>query len=314
MSASPPSGPPSGPRVVLVVGGTSGIGLATAQRLTRRGDTVVVGARDSSRVASVARELGGAATGVVLDLVDGDSVHAAVERCLADHGRLDAVVTTAQVMAYGTVEEVPTEVFATVVDTAVMGTVHLARAVLPVFRRQGGGHLVVVSSLLGEVAVPSMGAYITSKWAQLGLVRTLQIEARRESGVHVSIVLPGAIDTPIYHQAATYAGSPGSAPPPVVGPDRVAAACERVLDRPRRMVHVGPVNLLTVTGYRLLPGLYDRLVGPLVDRSALRGPLVADSAGNVHAPQPEVEGLRGGWTLAGRLRRGDGRARWRRRA
>lgn len=304
---------PSGPRVVLVVGGTSGIGLATARQLVGRGDTVVVAARDAARVAAVAADLGGGATGVALDLTDAASVHDAVERCVTEHGRLDAVVTSAQTMAYGTTEQVPTEVFASVVDTAVMGTVHLARAVLPVFRRQGGGHLVVVSSLLAEISVPSMTAYCTAKWGQLGLVRGLQLETRRERGTHVSIVLPGAVDTPIYHQAATYAGSPGSAPPPVVAPDRVAAACVRTLDRPRRMTHVGPANLVTVTGFRFLPAVFDRLVGPLVSQVAIRGPEVADHPGNVVEPQPDAEGLRGGWTPVGRLRDRQGRARWRRR-
>ncbi|QVT78552.1 3-oxoacyl-[acyl-carrier-protein] reductase FabG [Nocardioides aquaticus] len=209
---------PSGPRVVLVVGGTSGIGLATARQLVERGDTVVVGARDAGRVASVAAELGGGTTGVALEVTDAASVDAAVERCVADHGRLDGVVTSAQTMAYGTVEQVPADVFAAVVDTAVIGTVHLAQAVLPVFRRQGGGQLVVVSSLLAEMSVPSMTAYCTAKWGQLGLVRGLQLEVRRERGIGVSIVLPGAVDTPIYHQAATYGGSAGSAPPPVVSP------------------------------------------------------------------------------------------------
>ena len=110
---------PSGPRVVLVVGGTSGIGLATARQLVERGDTVVVGARDAGRVAAVAAELGAGVTGVALDLTDAASVSAAVERCVADHGRLDGVVTSAQTMAYGTVEQVPADVFAAVVDTAV---------------------------------------------------------------------------------------------------------------------------------------------------------------------------------------------------
>ena len=312
--ASPTSGAPtSGPRVVLVIGGTSGIGLATARQLVERGDTVVVAARDAGRVAAVATELGRGTTGVPLDLTDAASVGRAVDRCVADHGHLDAVVTSAQTMAYGTVEQVPAEIFAAVVDTAVIGTVHLAQAVLPVFRRQGGGHLVVVSSLLAEISVPALTAYCTAKWGQLGLVRGLQLETRRERGTHVSIVLPGAVDTPIYHQAATYAGSPGSAPPPVVAPDRVAAACLRALDRPRRMTHVGPANLLTVTGFRFLPAVFDRLVGPLVHRVAVRGPHVADHAGNVVEPQPDTEGLRGGWTAVGRLRDRGGRARWRRR-
>ena len=71
-----------------------------------------------------------------------------------------------------------------------------------------------MSSLLAEIAVPSMGGYCAAKWGQLGLVRALQAEVRRERGVHVSVVLPGAVDTPIYRQAATYAGRLGSAPPP----------------------------------------------------------------------------------------------------
>ena len=162
-------------------------------------------------------------------------------------------MTTAQVMAYGDVEEVPTEVVQRVVDTAVMGTHHLARHVLPVFRRQGGGTLVVVSSLLAEIAVPSMGIYSAAKWGQLGLVRAMQAETRHERGIHVCLVKPGAIDTPIYHQAASYAGSRGSAPPPVITPEAVATKCLAMLDRPRRASDAGPVNKLAVLGFRYLP-------------------------------------------------------------
>jgi short-subunit dehydrogenase len=171
---------------------------------------------------------------------------------------------------------------------------------------------VVVSSLLAEIAVPSMGAYCAAKWGQLGLVRTLQTEVRRVPGVHVSLVLPGAIDTPIYHQAATYAGSRGSAPPPVIEADRVAAACVRCLDHPRRMVHAGPVNRLAVAGYRFAPAVYDRVAGPLVDSVVLRGPRTGDDAGNVFTASPGGEALSGGWTPLGRLRGRDGKRRWRR--
>lgn len=300
--------------VVLVVGATSGIGLATARLLAERGWPVVVSARDADRCAEVAASLPGDAAGIACDLADEESVADLVEQVVARHGRLDGVVLTAQVMAYGRVEQVPPAVFERVVDVAVLGVVHVARAVLPRFRAQaGGGRLVVVGSLLGEIAVPSLSAYCTAKWGQQGLVRALQLETRRDRDVEVSLVLPGAVDTPIYHQAATWAGSPGSAPPPVVTPERVARACVAALQRPRRAVHVGPANLLTVAGFRLAPAVYDRLVGPLVDRTALRGPRGTPATeGNVVAPRPEREGLRGGWTPAGRLRAG-GRTRWRRR-
>ena len=290
-------------RVVLVVGGTSGIGLVTARHLVDQGARVAVCSRDAERVARVAAELGHGTLGLAGDIRDSRDMQRVVAACLAEHGRLDAVVTTAQVMAYGTLEEVPPEVFAAVHDVAVLGTLTLARTVLPVFRSQGGGSLVVVGSLLAEIAVPSLGAYCTAKWAQLCLARTLQLETRRERGIHVSVVAPGAIDTPINEQAATYAGRAGAAPPPVLAPDSVAEAIVRVLDRPRRLVHVGPANWLSVIGFRLMPGVYDRLAPQLVRRVVLRGPAVAPTEGNVVEPRPEREAPRGGWTWYGRRRR-----------
>ncbi len=222
-----------GGRAVVVVGASSGIGLATAQHLSALGDRLVLVARDETRLREVAASLPGPTEVAVADLVDTDQVTAAVEACVAAYGRVDAVVTSAQPMAYGTVEQVPTDVLLRLTDVAVGGVSRLAQAALPHFRAQpGGGHLVVVNSLLAEISVPSMGAYCSAKSGQLALVRALQLETRRESGVHVSLVLPGAIDTPIYDQAATYAGSPGSAPPPVIGPAAVAEAVVACLERP----------------------------------------------------------------------------------
>jgi NAD(P)-dependent dehydrogenase (short-subunit alcohol dehydrogenase family) len=299
--------------VVLVVGGSSGIGLAVAQRLSGPGrpDTALaLLARDRVALERAARSVTGDPLLLPADVTDADDLEAAVQAVLDTHGRLDAVVATAQVMAYGTVEQVPAEVFERVVETAVHGTANLARTVLPVFRGQGHGTLVVVNSLLGEIAVPSMSAYVAAKWGQLGLVRSLQLELRDEPELQVCLVSPGAVDTPIYAQAATYAGSAGSAPPPVVAPDRVARAVVRCLDRPRRHVEVGPVNALSVLGFRLAPAVYDRLAGPLVRSVVLRGPAAAESSGNVLRPRAEGERVRGGWTLAGRLRDARGRARW----
>ena len=302
--------------MVVVVGGTSGIGLAVAGDCVRRGDSVVVVARDQGRVDAVAADLS-AGPGRVLahaaDVADADAVEAAMAAAVEAFGRIDAVVTTAQPMVYGTVEEVPAEALQQMVAVAVDGTANLARALLPRFRAQGGGHLVVVGSLLSQIAVPSMGAYCSAKAAQHALVRTLQQEVRRERGVHVSLVLPGAIDTPIYHQAATYAGSRGSAPPPVVPAARAARTCLDCLDRPRRIVHVGIGNRISMLGFRYLPAVYDRIAPLLVRWVVLRGPAVAADEGNLHRPTPEGEGLSGGWTTGGRLRSG-GSARWRRRS
>lgn len=296
-----------------MVGAGSGIGLATAQRLSARGDRVVLVGRDAGRLQEVAEGLPGPTLVAAADITDAEALEAAFTAAERTFGQVHGVVTTAQPMAYGTLEQVRPEVLARMSEVAVVGTAHLARAALPRFRAAGGGTLVVVSSLLAEISVPSLGAYCAAKWGQLGLVRSLQGELRAEPGLQACLVLPGAVDTPIYHQAATYAGSAGSAPPPVVSPEHVARAVVASLDHPRRLRHVGPVNLPTVAGFRLVPWLYDAIAPVLVRRVLLRGPATAPHAGNVFTATPDGEGLRGGWTPAGRLRQGAGRARWRRR-
>src|SRR5688500_9340452 len=150
------------PEVVLVTGASSGIGRATALDLAGRGAHLVLVARGEEALdetAAGARTAGAADVLVqAADVTDEDGIRVAVETAVQRFGRLDAVVHAAQVMAYGTIEEVPREVFETVVETAVHGTAVVARAVLPVFRRQGPGQLVVVNSLLGPVAPPLLGS------------------------------------------------------------------------------------------------------------------------------------------------------------
>ena len=229
---------PATPQTVLITGASSGIGRATAIELAGRGARLVLVARGEESLEEAAAEAraAGAAAVVVCpgDVTDEDAIRAAVDSAVEQFGRLDVVVHAAQVMAYGRIEDVPREVFEQVVDVAVHGTAIVARVVLPVFRKQGAGHLVVVNSLLGNIAAPLMGSYVTAKWGQLGLVRVLQQETRDEPGISVTAVQPGGVDTPIYFQGATWTGSTGRPPPPVYSPQRVARTIVSTLARPRR--------------------------------------------------------------------------------
>jgi NAD(P)-dependent dehydrogenase (short-subunit alcohol dehydrogenase family) len=287
------------PSVVLVTGGSSGIGRATALQFAGRGARLVLVARGRPALEEAAAEIraAGAAEVVVCptDVTDEAAVRSVVDAAVARFGRVDVVVHAAQVMAYGRVEDVPAKVFDTVVRTASEGTANVARAVLPVFRRQGAGHLVVVSSLLASVTAPLMGSYVTAKWAQLGLVRVLQQETRDVPGIHVSAVAPGGVSTPIYTQGGTYTGSTGRPPVPVYSPERVARAVLARLERPRRLVQAGIVNPLVIAGFRLLPGVYDALVGPLLRTFATAGDDVPPTTGNVLRSRPEGNATHGVW-------------------
>src|SRR3954453_1354993 len=293
--------PPSSgiPETVLVTGASSGIGRATALELAGRGAQLVLVARGREALDEAAGEVraAGAADVVVCpaDVTDEDAVRSVVESVVAHFGRLAVVVHAAQVMAYGRVEDVPAKIFDAVVDTALHGTANVARTVLPVFRRQEAGHLVVISSLLASVTTPLMASYVAAKWGQLGLVRVLQQETRDAPGISVSAVAPGGVDTPIYYQGASYMGSTGRPPPPVYSPERVARAVVGTLDRPRRLVQAGLFNPLITAGFRFLPGVFDRLAEPLLRLLGIAPVEVSPTEGNVFSSRPEGNASRGRW-------------------
>jgi NAD(P)-dependent dehydrogenase (short-subunit alcohol dehydrogenase family) len=287
------------PLTVLITGASSGIGRATAVKLAGRGARLVLVARGREALeaaADEARAAGAAAVTVCpADVLDEEAIGAIVAAAVDQFGRLDVVVHAAQVMAYGRIEDVPKEVFERVVDTAVNGTASVARQVLPVFRRQRAGHLVVVNSLLGNVTTPVMGSYAVAKWGQLALARVLQQETRDEPGISVSIVQPGGVDTPIYYQGATWAGSTGRPPPPVYSAQRVARRVVSTLDRPRRVVQAGLLNHVVTAGFRLLPGVYDLLVEPLFQRLALANDEAPPTEGNVFRSNSAGNAVEGRW-------------------
>ena len=297
MTADDVSSAPALGEVVLVTGASSGIGRASAIAFARRGAKLVLVSRSATTLADAAadcRAAGAAAVECVpADVLDPDAVQAAVDRATSTFGRLDVVVHAATVMAYGRIEDVPPDVFERVVDTAVQGTFHVFRSVLPVLRAQRRGHVVVISSLLASITAPTMGAYATAKWGQLGLIRTLQQELRDLPDVHVSAVAPGGTTTPIYEQAATVLGNAGHPPPPVYTPERVARHVVARIDAPRRLKQSGLLNPVIIAGFRLFPPVFDTLVGPLLKVFGMSRDPVGPTTGNVFAPVPEKEAIRG---------------------
>ncbi|WP_081975341.1 SDR family NAD(P)-dependent oxidoreductase [Modestobacter caceresii] len=283
--------------VVLVTGGSSGIGRASAIGFARRGASLVLVSRSAEaldRAAAECRDAGASAVHVCpADVLDADAVQAAVDRATGTFGRLDVVVHSATVMAYGRIEDMDPEVFQRVVDTAVQGTFHLFQAVVPVFRAQRRGSLVVVSSLLASITTPTMSAYVTAKWGQLGLIRTLQQELRDLPDVHVSAVAPGGVSTPIYEQAATVLGNSAHPPQPVYTPERIARDVLARVANPRRLKQSGIANPIIIAGFRLFPAVYDALVAPLLKMFSMGSDEVPPTTGNVFAPVPDKEATRG---------------------
>lgn len=286
-------------RVVLVTGASSGIGRATAHDLAARGDRLVLVSRSGEVLEQVRQECVSRGAGEVLaapaDVGDADAVDAVFDEAVGRFGRVDGVVHSAAVLAYGRFETVPREVFDRTIATNVIGTANVARGALRVFHEQEGGSLVVVGSVLGKMTSGLMSPYTTSKWAVHGLVRTLQIEARSTPGIEISLVSPGGVNTPIYRLAGSYTGRAAQPPPPVDRPERVAAAVAAALERPRREVSVGLANPVMVLGFRLLPAVFDVMVTPLMALLGQSRRPVEPGPGNVLSPTEDQEAVHGEW-------------------
>lgn len=177
-------------QTALITGCSSGIGLATAQVLKTRGWNVIASARKTGDVQRL-KQMGLQA--VRLNITDPTSIEDALNETLtfAD-GRLDALVNNAGIAIPGAVEDLSRETLQRQFDTNFFGTLELTNRILPLMRRQDGGRIVMVSSILGRVAVPWRGAYNASKFALEGLTDTLRLELRG-TNIKVSLICPGPV-------------------------------------------------------------------------------------------------------------------------
>ncbi|ATY12454.1 NAD(P)-dependent oxidoreductase [Amycolatopsis sp. AA4] len=184
-------------KVVAITGASSGIGEATARLLAARGAAVVLGARREDRLAAVAKEIraeGGRAIACGTDVTRREDLDRLVQRALDEFGQLDVLVGNAGIAKLGPVADADVEGWSAMIEVNVRGVLHGIAAALPVFRRQGRGHLVTTLSTAGLKIVPGQAVYAGTKNA----VRTILEALRQEStdGVlRTTTVSPGFVRT-----------------------------------------------------------------------------------------------------------------------
>jgi short-subunit dehydrogenase len=249
--------------VIAITGASAGIGRAAAKRLARDGAAVAIGARRGDQLSQVAAEIessGGHVMPLVVDVASERDMDELVRRTLERFGRLDVMICNAGFGIAGAIDAVPADKMRKLLDINYLGTYYAARAALPVFRRQGRGHLIVVSSIVGRRGVPFMGAYAATKFAQVGLAESLRSELVG-SNIHVSVVFPVSTETEFFEVMARETGSPvGGAAGPRQDADRVADAIARAIARPVPEVYPHALSRGLVWLNALAPGFCDRLV------------------------------------------------------
>jgi short-subunit dehydrogenase len=223
----------------VVTGASSGIGMAVAEHLAREGVAVVLGARRVDRLEEAVSRIragGGRAESVAMDVTREADVAQLVTRAQQAFGRLDIMVCNAGFGYYGTVEEMEPEVMRRMMDVNFMGTFYGARAALPVFRRQGHGHLIFVSSIVGKRGIPLMSGYSATKAAQSAFAESLRSEFVG-TDIHVSAVFPVSTTTEFRAAMERDFGHQVSGLGPKQPVDDVARAIVQCIRRPSAEVY-----------------------------------------------------------------------------
>lgn len=242
---------------VLVTGGSSGIGLTVAEALAQEGAEVALLARNELGLAAAKRKLaeyGAEAVTVAADVSDREALGAAVEEAVAQLGGLDVLVTSAASLAFGRFTETDPEDFEATVETVLGGTVNTVREALPHLERSRGA-IVAVGSIAGRMPLPGMSAYSASKHGLAGFLDTIRIELEEGgSSVTLSLVNPGAVDTPLWSNLESSTGLLPPEPPfpAVYSPESVAEAVLTVIRHPRDELTAGGLARLQVLLYSAL--------------------------------------------------------------
>ncbi|MDQ3197851.1 MAG: SDR family oxidoreductase [Verrucomicrobiota bacterium] len=184
-------------KVVIVTGGSRGLGLTIARRLAAEGARLALFARDAEELASASdelRALGGEALAVPCDLLNRDQSLGAVQTVLDHFGTIDVLINNAGIIEVGPLENMRRRDFEKSMQLHFWAPFNLMRQVIPAMRRAGGGRIVNISSLGGKVAVPHMAAYSASKFALVGLSDAFRAELAQD-GIRVTTVTPGMMNT-----------------------------------------------------------------------------------------------------------------------
>lgn len=184
-------------KVVLITGGSRGLGLLLARQLCAEGARVALLARDSDELARAREDLmrtGGETLAIPCDLLDRAETDAAVQRIVDHFGGLDIVINNAGTIEIGPLEHMQREDFERAMNLHFWAPFNLIMQAIPHFRRRGEGRIVNIASIGGKMAVPHLAPYCASKFALVGLSDALRAELARDR-IHVTTVTPGMMRT-----------------------------------------------------------------------------------------------------------------------
>ncbi|MBC3940814.1 SDR family oxidoreductase [Sphingomonas albertensis] len=290
-------------QIIVVTGATSGNGLATVEEAIRRGAAVVATSRNAAALEALAEGMsagGGRIAICVADISDPSAVERIATVANDAFGGFDSWVNNAGAGTYGTLERVPLADHRRVFDVNYFGVLHGSLVAARHLRGRGGA-IINVGSILSDRTIVQQGPYSATKHAVQALTDTLRMELEREdAGISVTLIKPGAIDTPFPEHARNFMDQPPRLPPPLYAPSVVADAILFACETQRRTLYAGGGGWLSSLLSRAAPRLSDRIMEKLGTVLQQKPKDPGDPARRDNLYVPRDDALRGSQTVHAR--------------
>jgi NAD(P)-dependent dehydrogenase (short-subunit alcohol dehydrogenase family) len=252
--------------VVVITGGSAGVGRALSRLYARRGAAVAILARGADGLAATAREiesLGGRPLTIETDVADADAVEAATERIERELGPIDTWINNAMVSVFSPVREMTAEDYRRVTDVTYLGYVHGALSALRRMLPRDRGTIVFVGSALAYRGIPLQSAYCAAKHAVQGFHDSLRTELEHDrSSVRVTMVQLPAVNTPQFGWVKSRLPHRAQPVPPIFQPELIAEGIAWAADNPgvSRELNIGFPSVKAIWGNKLAPSVADRVL------------------------------------------------------
>ncbi len=256
-------------QVVIVQGASSGIGRISAKMLADKGAKVIVSARGKNGLLSLVEEIrkdGGTAEYFVADILDFEQVKALGEFAEEKFGKIDTWVSTAGSWVTARFEDHTVEEFQRVIDVNLMGMAKTLWAAIPHLKDNlangaAGASIILVSSMLGQMAIPLSSSYNASKFGMQGMMNSLRIEFIQENiPINLVNIMPHGTNTPIYNTGLSKIGKVPKPALPIIQPEEVGKLIVYAAENPSRDLWGAIDAFILDKAYQIVPDLVDRLL------------------------------------------------------
>lgn len=275
-------------KTVVITGGTSGVGRAAAEAFALEGCNVVIAARGEKGLedtTALLRDLGAVTLAVKTDVSVADDVKNLAEQALQFNGRIDIWVNNAGVMATGKFEDMSAEAVDQVVKTNLLGYLHGAHTILPIFKKQTDGILINNISIGGWIPTPYGTAYSASKYGIRGMADALQGEISDFPNIHVCSLYPGMQKSTGNSHSAKFSGLDFKVPPGAADPRDTAQLMVKTAKSPKKSVMPDVSTMMMKGLYKLLPGVFSNVSSGVL-RMMMKPDKNKESNGNIFIPSP----------------------------